>query len=246
MEPIIGIYKITSPSGRVYIGQSWNIKKRWSHYKSDIPDLPQPFLHNSFVKYGAKNHFYEIICELPDSCSQKELDDLEIYYINLYRSEKYEMMNCTLGGMGAKGAKHSEESKKKLSEQRKGNKNPMFGKRIILSEDRKRRISEANTGKKRSLEFCIRNSVLRIGNTNSLGRKHSEETKKNMSLSRKGKPKKPFSPRVRVVNMTNGIIYDSIGQAAKTIGMCYDTLKPRLYGKIPNNTDFEIYEKDIL
>lgn len=34
MEKICGIYKITSPSGRIYIEQSRNIKRRISEYKS--------------------------------------------------------------------------------------------------------------------------------------------------------------------------------------------------------------------
>lgn len=37
-EKICGIYKITSPSGKVYIGQSNNIIKRWITYKS-ITDI---------------------------------------------------------------------------------------------------------------------------------------------------------------------------------------------------------------
>ena len=30
---ICGIYKITSPSGKIYIGQSINIKSRWKYYE---------------------------------------------------------------------------------------------------------------------------------------------------------------------------------------------------------------------
>jgi predicted GIY-YIG superfamily endonuclease len=30
---MIGIYKITSPSGKVYIGQSWDIYDRWKKHK---------------------------------------------------------------------------------------------------------------------------------------------------------------------------------------------------------------------
>ena len=31
--PVVGIYKITSPSGKIYIGQSIDIQKRFKHYK---------------------------------------------------------------------------------------------------------------------------------------------------------------------------------------------------------------------
>ena len=41
--PKIGIYKLTSPSGSIYIGQSWNIEHRMMNYKNhhckDQPEL---------------------------------------------------------------------------------------------------------------------------------------------------------------------------------------------------------------
>jgi group I intron endonuclease len=59
---IAGIYKITSPSCKVYIGQSINIKKRWNHHKGNY-NKEQPKLHRSFNKYGTENHIFEIIEE---------------------------------------------------------------------------------------------------------------------------------------------------------------------------------------
>ena len=53
--PIIGIYKITSPSNKIYIGQAVNILKRWKDYKS-IKNRNQPKLDNSLNKYGFENH----------------------------------------------------------------------------------------------------------------------------------------------------------------------------------------------
>ena len=47
----IGIYKITSPSGKVYIGQSWDIKKRFSKYRSLQSVYKQRVLFNSFKKH---------------------------------------------------------------------------------------------------------------------------------------------------------------------------------------------------
>ena len=34
MNKNIGIYKITNPKGKVYIGQSININKRWNAYRN--------------------------------------------------------------------------------------------------------------------------------------------------------------------------------------------------------------------
>lgn len=33
---MIGIYKITSPSNRIYIGQSIDIEARWKSYKTSL------------------------------------------------------------------------------------------------------------------------------------------------------------------------------------------------------------------
>jgi len=55
-----GIYKITSPSGRVYIGQSVNIEKRFKKYvRLDCKE--QTRLYRSFKKHGVENHMLEII-----------------------------------------------------------------------------------------------------------------------------------------------------------------------------------------
>ena len=62
---MIGIYKITSPSGKIYVGQSWNIEKRFFRYKS-LACKAQCKLYASFKKYGVKNHIFEYV-EILDS-----------------------------------------------------------------------------------------------------------------------------------------------------------------------------------
>jgi excinuclease UvrABC nuclease subunit len=51
---MIGIYKITSPSNKVYVGQSTNIEKRWSGYstnKKKMTDIYQDPTHkNTLLK----------------------------------------------------------------------------------------------------------------------------------------------------------------------------------------------------
>ena len=46
---MIGIYKITNPSNKVYIGQSTNIKERFRKY-SKLSNKRQIKLYNSFQK----------------------------------------------------------------------------------------------------------------------------------------------------------------------------------------------------
>ena len=61
-KKIVGIYKITNPKGRVYIGQSINIFKRFSYYKM-LQCKGQKKVYSSLVKYGYENHKFEIVTE---------------------------------------------------------------------------------------------------------------------------------------------------------------------------------------
>ena len=48
---MIGIYKITSPNNKVYIGQSVDIEKRLKRYKN-LNCKKQSKIYNSLNKYG--------------------------------------------------------------------------------------------------------------------------------------------------------------------------------------------------
>ena len=133
--------------------------------------------------------------------TQKELKALNMYYhrppeelIFLPRSE-HEAFR--------KGKPRSVETRRKLSEVNKGEKNPMYGKH--LSEEHKKQISSANKGntyakgkpawnkgKKMPEEFCRKNSESHKGKQAGekhpmYGKKHSDEAKKKMSEAKKGK-----------------------------------------------------------
>ena len=80
-EPIIGIYKITNPKGKVYIGQSINIYGRWEKYKRYYTHLSQqPKIYNSLMKYTPTNHEFEIL----EECSLDLLNERETYWKQLY------------------------------------------------------------------------------------------------------------------------------------------------------------------
>jgi group I intron endonuclease len=82
-DGICGIYKITSPSGKVYIGQSINIKNRYRSHISSI-DMVDTKLSRSLKKYGCELHTFEILVE----CIYLELSKYETQYINEYDSVK--------------------------------------------------------------------------------------------------------------------------------------------------------------
>jgi group I intron endonuclease len=74
---MVTIYKITSPSGRIYIGQTVNFKRRKVEYKRN-KCKSQTLLYNSFIKYSYDNHIFEILEEV----SKELADKREEYYIN--------------------------------------------------------------------------------------------------------------------------------------------------------------------
>lgn len=109
---MIGIYKITNPSNKIYIGQSTNIKERFRKY-SKLSNKRQIKLYNSFQKYGIDNHQFEII----EECSEDMLDEREIYWGNHYDVLGDNGLNLRLGnGRGS----CSEETKNKISNSLKG------------------------------------------------------------------------------------------------------------------------------
>lgn len=89
------IYKITSPTGRVYIGLSKNIKQRFKDYRK-LKCSDQPKLFRTFKKYGVRMHSFTVIHkQIPDVCEAKRLERL---YISLFKSNSKKGLNCTDGG----------------------------------------------------------------------------------------------------------------------------------------------------
>ena len=109
---MIGIYKITSPTGKIYIGQSWDITQRRGYY-SRLSCKRQPKLYASLVKYKWDTHFFEVVCELPEDVAQSTLDQYEIFYWQQYLDCGFEMMNTREPGVGGR---HTQETRQKMSQ----------------------------------------------------------------------------------------------------------------------------------
>jgi group I intron endonuclease len=78
---MIGIYKIINPKGKIYIGQSINIDRRFKEYKK-LQCNQSIKLYNSLKKYSPENHIFEII----EECSVEQLSDKEEFYIKYFNS----------------------------------------------------------------------------------------------------------------------------------------------------------------
>lgn len=93
-----GIYKITNiDSGKCYIGKSTNVKKRLQdHFKSSIgiKTIADQAVHHEIWKTGFWNWTIEVIIY----CDKDELNDLEKYYIDFFKSQEYGFNRNSGGG----------------------------------------------------------------------------------------------------------------------------------------------------
>jgi group I intron endonuclease len=137
MEKKSGVYKITSPSGRIYIGSSVDIyRNRLKQYRS-LSCKSQPRLYNSLNKYGFENHKFEIIWE----CEEEYLNYFEYMFgVKFNVLDSKNGLNNSLPNLGEKRLIFSDERNKKISESHKGRKR-------IFSDEHKRNISKSKKGK---------------------------------------------------------------------------------------------------
>lgn len=169
-EKITGIYKIESPSGAIYIGQSVNILKRWHDYSKVVNTHRQTRLFNSLNKYSPETHTFSVVYQFPKDVSPMVLCAYEQFYIDQYKEAGHNMMN--IRDAGSRGS-HSEETKKLMSEKQKGKK-PSAETLIKMSNAKKGKVGN-RLGSKNS-QASIEKAKL-----SNAGFRHSEETKKKIS-----------------------------------------------------------------
>ena len=118
---LIGIYKITNPKGKIYIGQSINIEKRKGSYEH-ARCKGQPKIYYSIKKYGWENHIHEII----EECSKEMLNEREtfwkIHYLEQVDNDWLKVLFCELHDPGT-GGYLSENIKLKMRNSALGRKN---------------------------------------------------------------------------------------------------------------------------
>lgn len=229
---ICGIYKITSPTGKVYIGQSVNINNRWMSYKNIYKDVSsQPRLYNSLIKYGSDNHLFEVI----EECQEIILNERERYWQEHYNvlCEK-NGLNCKLTKTKDKSGKVSESTLIKMSNSQKGDKHrnwkikkhlhPMYGRKH--SDEAKLKISLAQKGVKKSKDF-----IERMSGKNNPNYGVSISEKQKYILSEKAKERYRFNNHPRnkgVIDMDTGFYYDNAVSCSVAYNIKYPTLKSKL------------------
>jgi|694.fasta_scaffold00083_119 group I intron endonuclease len=210
---MIGIYKITNPKNKVYIGQSVNIEERFKKYiKLNCPS--QTKLLNSLKKYGIDSHKFEII----EECLLENLNDRERYWQDYYNVLE-EGLNLIKTKTDTKSGYLSEETKNKI-------KTSMLGKKIHSDEYKEKLRQRMLTNNPNNIEG-VREKIIK----NKTGKKQpkiseSKKGKKRPDISGeksffyKNRPANAGTPKKEIIQidkLTNEIIqiFPSISEAMR-------------------------------
>ena len=159
------VYVHTSPSGKMYVGQTGKHKPeyRWGKdgagylYKyEENGNYKQPAFAHAIQKYGWNNFQHEIIAS---NLTKDEADNFEKLLIEKLDTMNPEFgYNCTEGGTNGS---HSEETRRKISKAFKGENHPMYGKHH--SEETKRKISETHkSNTKKIIQYDLQGNFVKI------------------------------------------------------------------------------------
>lgn len=170
-----GVYSITnSENGKRYIGSTLNLSRRkWEHFSHlRCRTHENRHLQSAFNLYGEDKFSFDVLerCPIPllVEREQKFIDSFnrEEHLYNIYENVErpnHSLETRLLMSASHLGKRHSEESKRKISNANRGKPRPYT-----------REIGLANRGRKHSPEVCAKLSAMRIG------RKHTEESKQKM------------------------------------------------------------------
>lgn len=161
------VYKIENlVNNNCYIGSTVSLKVRWKAHLRSLEENRHHCRHlqAGWNKYKKENFKFEILEELVFENNQKLIEREQFWLDSFSVNLKYNSAPRAGTNYGCKHSKEAnlkkserqrgivrtEESKKWLSEMRKGPGNPMYGKQISL--EHKKAISKANKGMSRHTE----------------------------------------------------------------------------------------------
>lgn len=236
-EVICGIYKVTSPTGKIYIGESEDILKRKSYY-ARLDCKQQRKLYNSLNKYGWKEHAFEII----EECDYDDLLCRERYWQDFY-DVLNEGLNLKLTECNEFKAVYSEEAKEK-NRQSHISKNvgweSSIAEPVINTQTEEIYPSATEAFKFSGMEsYDYFKSKLNGGSRNDTYFMYYKNFEKHGIVE----PAKVKPCKTEVRDTLTLKKYNSIAEASKDLGIRQGNLTRYLSGDRPN-LSFCIYEED--
>lgn len=225
------VYKLTSPSGKIYIGITMQgVEKRWENGRGY---RQCPAMWEAIKKYGWKNFSHEILHE---GLTKEEAEAIEIELIRQYRSTDRRFGYNIDNGGNASGT-HSEETRRKISEGNRGKKNTEEAIQRMREAHKGQGIGESNPffGRHHSEETRQKHSEFMRGNQYNKGNHHTEEFKRLKSQQMHDAYSDGKNPRCKAVVRRNefGDVIErfcSLTQASKRAGVS----KSAMYNWINN------------
>ena len=182
------VYEHVAPNNKRYIGITHNTPtRRWGTQGQGYKH--QPKFYNAIQKYGWENFQHNILFQhlttQQAGIKQQELIKKYDSINNGYNNDSGGIIHKT----------HTAETKEKLRQLNLGKNNPAYGKRV--SEQTRKKLSDARKGKPHSQEW-----------TNKVADAHKK----------------------KVLCITTGIIYTSVGEAAKAAKVSISRMSGVLHG----------------
>jgi len=265
MNKNCGIYKITSPTGKVYIGQAIDLQRRKVDYGNLKRVEGQPRIFRSIKKYGFYTHQFDII----EYCTEEELNCSERFWQDEFNVIGRNGLNCVLQECGDKKRVISEETRKRKSLAQMGDRNHFYGKnhtqesKNLIGQKRKGLLHTDEHNKKISLSTqmgnnprakkvkdvksgeiftCIKEAAVKFNiSPVQLSKYLNGDLENPTNLEYLDKDKRPSAIKFKyknilVLDLNTGVYYYSQKEAAILYGVHKTDLSSMLSGKKKNTT----------
>ena len=221
------VYKHTSPSGKTYIGITGrSVEQRWGSNGNGY--YGQPF-YKAILKYGWDNITHEVLFT---HLTKEEAEKKEIELIAKHKSNHSRYgYNADNGGFSA--GRCGDQTKKKISESRKGT--IPWNKGIPRTAEERRKMSISHMGKTKGEK------------NGNYGKPISAETRAKMSAAHMDKPawnkglkgvtsqeniqKIKEANSKPIICVETNVVYSSITEASQSIGVTITAVSNCLKGK---------------
>ena len=244
MNIVSGIYKIVNTkNGKLYIGSSKNIMRRWSVHKSALKNNHHHsiYLQRAWNKYGKVNFIHDVIKEMPHALDVELLNE-ENHFIELLKPE------YNMGSVGGGDNLSNHPNRKDIIEKITKSVNDVVSK--MSEQERKDRWGKSgeknynwkggvsspicgDCGKKLLYGHKYCSYCSKLGDRNPFyGKSHSKKTINRLRQANIGKLPANTKPIV-----LNGISYKSQADAARKLNVSIGTISNWVNKKFKKNID---------